>query len=568
MKCRLKEISKAYNGRIVLDKVSYDFSKNGMYVLYGKSGIGKTTLLNIISGYEKADNGILEIESNPVYALQNYELLDSLNISDNLSACKSYHPHTFLNPDEYMKYLKVDHLCKQYPYELSKGQKQRIMVIKALCRKANIYLFDEPTSALDKESAQLVINLLYEKAKTAAVIVVTHDLTHIKKEKSTILELQKGKLIEINHSETENAFNTEIIETDENFSPEAYSIIKRIYKKQNRKTMIYYLLFSLIIITMIFINVNQYQWKVYNDLYEPEYLYIKETSQYDRTAKDNDSIINFLDFDTGLTTFPIHAVPSHHDSDKALLKDGGILINQNTAKFFMEYWGVKEADLIGKTFHLEFVYGVSKKQIDFEIRKVIIEQDARTSAMAYYDKNDLKNRIAYYDDIDTILYEQKVDASYIETVYGEKAGKHIEVFHPMLSDKYELTKQGSSESIILWLFIAIMYLFYILFITIMQRNNWKYHLTSNIIVINDGISCETVRNIYHKAADIPMMIVTAIALFTCFIAYMKDNEYIYLIAAFFMLFAYVVNRLCIDKNMKILRKHHISNLLKESQDLK
>lgn len=568
MKCRLKEISKDYNGRIVLDKISYDFSKNGMYVLSGKSGIGKTTLLNIISGYEKADEGILEIEGNPVYALQNYELLDMMNISDNLSACKYYHPHTFVNPDTYMKYLKVDHLSKQYPYELSKGQKQRIMIIKALCRKSSIYLFDEPTSALDKESAELVINLLYEKAKTAVVIVVTHDLTHIKKEKTTILELQKGKLIELKHSQIEYDSNTDIIDTDEKASSEAYSMIKGIYKKQNQKTMIYYLLFSLIIITMIFINVNQYQWKVYNDLYEPEYLYIKDTSQYDRTTKENNSIINFIDFDTGSTTFPIHAVPAHHDLDKELLTDGGIIINQNTAKFFMEYWGVKEADLIGKTFYLEYVYGVSKNQIEFEIRKVITEQDARTSAMAYYDKNDLKKRIDHYDDINTILHEEKVNASYIETVYADKEANHIDVFHPMLSDKYALTKQGSSEGIILWLFIAIMYLFYLLFITIMQRNNWKYHLTSNIIIINDGISCDTVRNIYHKAADIPMMIVTGLSLLACILAYMIDNEFIYLIAAVFMIFAYVVNRLCIDKNIQILHKHHISNLLKESQDLK
>ena len=91
MKCKLTDISKSYNGRTILDHISYDFSANGMYVLYGKSGIGKTTLLNILCGYEQCDQGKIEIEdSQVVYALQNYELLDTMSVDENLKTCAAF----------------------------------------------------------------------------------------------------------------------------------------------------------------------------------------------------------------------------------------------------------------------------------------------------------------------------------------------------------------------------------------------------------------------------------------------------------------------------------------------
>ena len=135
MKCKLTEISKSYQDRVILDRISYDFSENGMYVIYGKSGIGKSTLLNILCGYEACDSGVIETETdNIVYALQNYELLEEMSVADNLNVCKSFYPNDYVDPYDTMKVLKLDSLINQYPNELSKGQKQRIMVVKALCR--------------------------------------------------------------------------------------------------------------------------------------------------------------------------------------------------------------------------------------------------------------------------------------------------------------------------------------------------------------------------------------------------------------------------------------------------
>lgn len=238
MKCKLTDISKSYNGRTILDHISYDFSANGMYVLYGKSGIGKTTLLNILCGYEQCDQGKIETEdSQVVYALQNYELLDTMSVDENLKTCAAFYPDSFEDPSAYMKALKVDHLIHQYPNELSKGQKQRIMIVKALCRRADIYLFDEPTSALDKASASAVMELLYEKAKTATVIVVTHDLTHIMKERTTLLEMKQGKMIEI--SKYQGDILNSQVKHSEIKQTEINNVMKRILKNKVVKLCFY-----------------------------------------------------------------------------------------------------------------------------------------------------------------------------------------------------------------------------------------------------------------------------------------------------------------------------------------
>lgn len=567
MKCKLTDISKSYHDRIILDHISYDFSANGMYILSGKSGIGKTTLLNILCGYETSDSGLIETEgSQVVYALQNYELLDMMSVADNLKICETLYPNSFDNPIAYMKALKVDHLLNQYPNELSKGQKQRIMIVKALCRKADIYLFDEPTSALDKESAQAVTELLYEKAKTATVIVVTHDLTHMIENQTTLLEIQKGKLIEKSHhkKDTDNHHHTVIKHSSQQLKP----IMKRILKKQSNKMMILYSLFAIVMITMLFINVHRYQWKTYGDLYESDYLYIRDTSDYERTMKKSGSIINFLDYDTGTTTFPLHVVPSHHEQDQERLKNGGVIINQNTAQFFANQWGIKETEVIGKTISLDYSDGSYRNEIAFTIIDVIEEKDAHTRAMVYYDKEDTAKRMEHYDEIGTSLYEIKANPDYIEKLYQDFDDQGSEVFHPMLSDKTELSQQGSAEDIILWLLIGIIYVFYLLFIYITCQNHWKYHLTSNMILINDGVSCDTLKSIYQNIYDKKMLTVSALSISACMVCYVIEFDLIFIIFAISFVIPYILNHICIRKNAHQLQKHKIADLLKASQEVK
>jgi len=567
MKCKLTDISKSYNGRTILDHISYDFSANGMYVLYGKSGIGKTTLLNILCGYEQCDQGKIETEdSQVVYALQNYELLDTMSVDENLKTCVAFYPDSFEDPSAYMKALKVDHLIHQYPNELSKGQKQRIMIVKALCRRADIYLFDEPTSALDKASASAVMELLYEKAKTSTVIVVTHDLTHIVKESTTLLEMKQGKIIET------SKFQGEILNSHvkpiEIKQTEINTVMKSIIKKQSRKTILLYSLFSFAIIIMLLINIRQYQWKVYDDLYESEYLYIKDPAEYERTMKDSHSIINFLAYDTGTNTFPINAVPSHHEQDKEKLKDGGIIINQNTAQFLAGQYGMSETELIGKQFRLNYVHGTWINEISFEIREIITEKDAHTRAMAYYNSDDLKQRIDNYDEINTIQYELKGDSAYLEKLFNELYDQRVEVFHPMLSDKYELSRQGSAEDIILWLLIGIIYLFYMIFIYITNQNNWKYHLTSNIILVNDGVPCDSIRYVYQRLSNRGMLMISVVSSCACAVCFVIEMHPVFLIFAVLLLIPYFLNRICLRKNSGKFRKQHIADLLKASQEVK
>lgn len=566
MKCKLTEISKSYQDRVILDCISYDFSENGMYVIYGKSGIGKSTLLNILCGYEACDSGVIETETdNIVYALQNYELLDGMSVADNLSVCKSFYPNDFVDPYNTMRVLKVDHLMNQYPNELSKGQKQRIMVVKALCRSADIYLFDEPTSALDKEAARSVMNLLYEKAKTAIVIVVSHDLSLIDREKTTLLEIKQGKLLV--HAEQKGLVHTKNVTEADIQKVNIDSVMKRILKRQSRKMMLIYCLFSVMILMMLMININRYQWKVYNDLYQEEYLYVKDNN-YNRTMKDSASVMSFLDYDTGTNTFPIHAMPSHRKNDFERLKDGGIIINQNTAQFFEKRWELKQSELIGKTFYLEYSDGIYKKQVPFHIIDIIEERDAHTRATAYYDVSDLKKRIEHFEDISTQYYEIQAASESIEQLYAEKDRQGITVFHPMLSDKYEMAKQGVSEDVILWLLIGIVLLFYAAAVYFVQRNHWKYHLISNITLVNDGIECETVRNSYQRVYNRSVLAVTALAVEADIVCYGMERNAVLLIFGGVFIMLYLLNRALLKYYSAQLQMGKIAELLKAGQEIK
>ena len=143
--------------------MSFEITKGEIFCIYGKSGIGKTTLLKTLSGLHKEFSGNLEKKTPDNISYFSIDLpygmqlnLFELNVSKEL-----------------IEKLELEKFANRPINTYSGGQRQRALVALALSNTADVISLDEPTSALDNEMAKLVIETLLNSNKT--LIVATHD---------------------------------------------------------------------------------------------------------------------------------------------------------------------------------------------------------------------------------------------------------------------------------------------------------------------------------------------------------------------------------------------------------
>ena len=181
-----------------LKGVSLAFRKKEFVSVLGHSGCGKTTLLNVISGFISADGGkvildgqdILTGEENELaeirqhklgFVFQDFMLLNGLTIRENifLPQIIAGKPKSQMeqNTHNLLEVFGIEEIAEKYPAEVSGGQKQRASIARALSNNPSIILADEPTGNLDSKSSTAVIEaFLNAKEKIGATIfMVTHD---------------------------------------------------------------------------------------------------------------------------------------------------------------------------------------------------------------------------------------------------------------------------------------------------------------------------------------------------------------------------------------------------------
>ncbi len=165
-------------------------------LILGKSGIGKTTLLHLMSGLLKPDSGKVTIGCVDINSLshsqldkfrgqhiglvfQNNHAVKSLNVMENLKARLFFSKKPINNTtiDVLLKQLDLKDYKKRPVNELSEGQLQRLNIALSVIHNPQVILADEPTSNLDDETCKIVIELLLKQAKQthANLVVITHD---------------------------------------------------------------------------------------------------------------------------------------------------------------------------------------------------------------------------------------------------------------------------------------------------------------------------------------------------------------------------------------------------------
>ena len=198
----VKDLTKGYQSRAeyneVISNLNIELNKGDFVFISGPSGVGKTTLLNLIAGLIKPEKGQINIDgfsinesseretslfrlNNIAYITQHNNLFGPLQILDNFTI-----PYLFSNKKfdkEYSlsvaKECFIDHKLDAYPNELSEGEKQRAALATALNRRTDLILADEPTANLDTELARSIMDLLMDTVRInkATIITCSHDLT-------------------------------------------------------------------------------------------------------------------------------------------------------------------------------------------------------------------------------------------------------------------------------------------------------------------------------------------------------------------------------------------------------
>lgn len=167
-----------------------------MMLVLGQSGVGKTTLLHLLSGLIRPKVGSVTIADQDLSKLsdkkldhfrgqhigvifQKFHFIKSLNVLENLTIAQKLAGKP-INEDrckELLDNLQIGHKANSKISELSQGETQRVAIARALVNNPAVILADEPTSALDDSNCQAVLDLLSSQAKQsgAALIIVTHD---------------------------------------------------------------------------------------------------------------------------------------------------------------------------------------------------------------------------------------------------------------------------------------------------------------------------------------------------------------------------------------------------------
>ncbi|CBH41057.1 ABC transporter ATP-binding protein [Mycoplasmopsis agalactiae] len=196
----VKNASKYYvNDNIVtrvLKNVSMDVRQGELMLIYGISGGGKSTLLNLISGLDRPSKGdVIVCDENLPYLsnnkltlfrrkhvsfiFQNYNLLANLNAYDNVETggYLQTDKNKKLDIVEMFKKFEMEEEMHKFPSQMSGGQQQRVSIMRALSKNSEIIFADEPTGALDESTTKIVLRLLYEinKQNKTTVVMVSHN---------------------------------------------------------------------------------------------------------------------------------------------------------------------------------------------------------------------------------------------------------------------------------------------------------------------------------------------------------------------------------------------------------
>ena len=198
-------ISKRINGKEILKGVSFNLEKGKVLGIMGPNGQGKTTLLNTIQGFLKADNGEIIIDGNKLGATikSDISFLQDTNIFNKSMKIKNVinlYDDFFNNFDRekmdyYLEFMNLDRESRIR--DLSKGMMEKFNLSLTLSRKTKLYMLDEPISGVDPVSREKILDAILESlSEDSSMIITTHYIGELERIFDEVIFLGDGKIIE------------------------------------------------------------------------------------------------------------------------------------------------------------------------------------------------------------------------------------------------------------------------------------------------------------------------------------------------------------------------------------
>ncbi len=202
----------AANGDMVLD-IDLDIQQGTFLSLYGKSGAGKTSILRMIAGLLKPDQGVIQVGASTWFdteskvnlrpqkrkvgmVFQDYALFPNMSVQENLEFALTEKSDNQII-QELIEMVELGDLRQRKPGTLSGGQQQRVALARALVQRPEILLLDEPLSALDQDIRRKLQTYILEVHQNyqLTTILVSHDIPEIVKLTDLVIHLEDGKII-------------------------------------------------------------------------------------------------------------------------------------------------------------------------------------------------------------------------------------------------------------------------------------------------------------------------------------------------------------------------------------
>ena len=175
------------------DHVNFHIEKGEFCVVLGPSGAGKTTVLNLLGGMDKATSGRIIVGDKEItglrssqlteyrrhdvgFVFQFYNLMPNLTALENVELAQQVCERA-LDPREVLEQVGLGQRMNNFPAQLSGGEQQRVSIARALCKNPALLLCDEPTGALDYVTGKQILKLLQDtcREKGVTVVVITHN---------------------------------------------------------------------------------------------------------------------------------------------------------------------------------------------------------------------------------------------------------------------------------------------------------------------------------------------------------------------------------------------------------
>ena len=201
---KISNISYSIDGKFLLKKTSLDISGNGITVILGANGAGKTIFLKLLSGLINPDNGEIKTRSkdfsfsNSAMVFQEPIILRRSVLSNILFVIDKIQSQKKIMASELIDTLGLSGKDNQSAQTLSAGEKQRLSLARALITQPKILLLDEPTASLDPDIGDFIRSYIqeYKIKNKVTILLASHNMSEVERLCDSVIMMKKGKIID------------------------------------------------------------------------------------------------------------------------------------------------------------------------------------------------------------------------------------------------------------------------------------------------------------------------------------------------------------------------------------